>query len=142
MKADVNLSLGAIHQVRGQVARAIKYYNASLIEQVSGSYDLANENFDYGLAHFEHANDHRRLSQVYFNRGVHAKQLQNALDQLGKRVNNTSDAEWKYADSMLLPFCPTKISPLSDLPTCCFTLSRVPPYKLPNWLSDGQNPLR
>ena len=25
--------------------------------------------------------------------GVHAKQLQNALDQLGKRVNDTSDAE-------------------------------------------------
>ena len=87
------LSLGAIHQVRGQVARTIKYYNASLIEQVSGSYDLANENFDYGLAHFEHANDHRRLSQVYFNRGVHAKQLQNALDHVGKRANETSDAE-------------------------------------------------
>ena len=34
-----------------------------------------------------------RDAQAYFNRGVHAKQLQNALDHLGKRANETSDAE-------------------------------------------------
>lgn len=100
MKANVNLSLGAIHQVRGQVARAIKCYYASLMIFKSTEDDsrVGHTYYHLGVSHREYgawARYHYALASV--NKigagGVHAKQLQNALDQLGKRVNDTSDAE-------------------------------------------------
>lgn len=41
-----------------------------VVEQVGGEYDLATEHFEHSLSHFEFSDDHRRLSQVYFNQGI------------------------------------------------------------------------
>ena len=56
MKANVNLSLGAIHQVRGQVARAIKYYNASLMIFKSTEDDrrVGHTCYHLGVSHREY----------------------------------------------------------------------------------------
>ena len=84
MKANVNLSLGAIHQTgdsplgEAEVAGA----EGALFENEADKTN-AEARYHYALA---------SVNKIGSG-GVHAKQLQNALDQLGKRVNDTSDAE-------------------------------------------------